>query len=157
MSQPHLKIASVCVCSVVSKSLQPQGLQPARLLCPSDFPGKNTGVGCHFLLHGICPTQELNLGLPASPALAGRFFTTVTPGKAPRVTWEAFKKYRCLLVSGGDPRFCFHFGVWQSPRSGQPRGLKHTQDILPREEADRRTTGFKERIKRVARFTSPKI
>ena len=27
------------------------------------FPGKNTGVGCHFLLQGIFPTQELNLGL----------------------------------------------------------------------------------------------
>ena len=34
-----------------------------RLLCPCDFPGKNTGVGCHFLLQGIFPTQELNLGL----------------------------------------------------------------------------------------------
>ena len=31
------------------------GLQPARLLCPWDFPGKDTGVGCHFLLHGIFP------------------------------------------------------------------------------------------------------
>ena len=28
-----------------------------------DFPGKNTGVGCHFLLKGIFPTQGLNLGL----------------------------------------------------------------------------------------------
>ena len=27
--------------------LQPHGLQPTRLLCPWDFPGKNTGVGCH--------------------------------------------------------------------------------------------------------------
>ena len=26
-------------------------------------PGKNTGVGCHFLLQGIVPTQELNMGL----------------------------------------------------------------------------------------------
>jgi len=34
-----------------------------RLLCPSDPPGKNTGVGCHFLLQGIFPTQESNLGL----------------------------------------------------------------------------------------------
>ena len=34
-----------------------------RLLCSCDFPGKNTGVGCHFLLQGIFPTQELNLGL----------------------------------------------------------------------------------------------
>ena len=29
-----------------------------------DSPGKNTGVGCHFLLQGIFPTQGLNPGLP---------------------------------------------------------------------------------------------
>ena len=34
-----------------------------RLLCPWDFPGKNTGVGCHFLLQGIFPTQRSNLCL----------------------------------------------------------------------------------------------
>ena len=33
---------------------------PARLLCPWDFPGKNTGVGCHFLLQGIFLTQGSN-------------------------------------------------------------------------------------------------
>ena len=33
------------------------------LLCPWDSPGKNTRVGCHFLLQGIFPTQGLNLGL----------------------------------------------------------------------------------------------
>ena len=38
--------------SVVSDSLRPQGLLPTRLLCLWDFPGKNTGVGCHFLLQG---------------------------------------------------------------------------------------------------------
>ena len=31
-------------------SLRPHGLQPHRLLCPWDFPGKSIGVGCHFLL-----------------------------------------------------------------------------------------------------------
>ena len=36
--------------SVVSDSLRPHGLQPTRLLHPWDFPGKSTGVGCHFLL-----------------------------------------------------------------------------------------------------------
>ena len=36
-------------------------LQPARLLCIWDSPGKNTGVGCHALLQGIFPTQESNL------------------------------------------------------------------------------------------------
>ena len=34
-----------------------------RLLCPWDFSGKNTGVGCHFLLQGIFPTQGWNLCL----------------------------------------------------------------------------------------------
>ena len=51
-------------CSVVSDSLRLHGLQPVRLLCPWDFPGKNTGVGCHFLLQRIFPTQGSNLGLP---------------------------------------------------------------------------------------------
>ena len=36
---------------------------PTRLLCPWDSPGKNTGVGCHFLLQGIFLTQESNPGL----------------------------------------------------------------------------------------------
>ena len=50
--------------SVVSDSLQPHGLKPTRLLRPWDFPGKNTGVGCHFLLQDIFLTQGLNPGLP---------------------------------------------------------------------------------------------
>ena len=55
----------VCMlsCSVMSTSLWPHGLQPSRLLGPWDFPGKNTEVGCHFLLQGIFPTQGSNLGL----------------------------------------------------------------------------------------------
>ena len=40
-------------CSVVSSCLWPHGLYPSRLLCPWNFPGKNTGVSCHFLLQGI--------------------------------------------------------------------------------------------------------
>ena len=50
--------------SVVSDSLQPHGLQPARLLCAWESPGKNTGVGCHALLQGIFPTPGSNPGLP---------------------------------------------------------------------------------------------
>ena len=49
--------------SVVSDSWRPHGLQPTRLLCPWNFPGKNTGVGCHALLQGSFLTQGLNLGL----------------------------------------------------------------------------------------------
>ena len=33
------------------------------ILCPWNFPGKNTGVGCHFLLQGIFLSQRLNLYL----------------------------------------------------------------------------------------------
>ena len=43
-----------------SDSLQwPLGLWPTRLLCPWHFPGKNNGVGCHFLLQRIFPTQGI--------------------------------------------------------------------------------------------------
>ena len=39
----------------LSDSSQPHGLQPTRLFCPWDFPGKSTGVGCHCLLQYINP------------------------------------------------------------------------------------------------------
>ena len=49
----HVYKFSCCCCkvvSVVSDSVQPHRQQPTRLPCPWDSPGKNTGVGCHFLL-----------------------------------------------------------------------------------------------------------
>ena len=49
--------------SVVSNSLQPHGLLPTRLLCPWDFPGKNTVLGGQFLLQWIFLSQGLNLCL----------------------------------------------------------------------------------------------
>ena len=58
----------LCVCVgvyvfLVTKlcdSLRSHGLQPTRLLYLWDFPGKNTGVGCHFVLQGIFLTPELS-------------------------------------------------------------------------------------------------
>ena len=50
-------------CQVVSDSLCPHGLQPARLLCPWDSPGKNTGVGGLSLLQGIFPIKGSDLRL----------------------------------------------------------------------------------------------
>jgi len=59
-----LWVMSNCVsCSVQSDSLWPHGLEPTRLLCPWNSPGKHTGVGCHFLFQGVFPTQESNLSL----------------------------------------------------------------------------------------------
>ena len=55
--QMHPRWFTCCCCcccrevsSVVSDSVQPHSRHPTRLPCPWDSPGKNTGVGCHFLL-----------------------------------------------------------------------------------------------------------
>ena len=60
----------------------------ARLLCPCNFPGKSTGMGCHFLLQGIFLIQGSNSRLLHWQAdsfffffLAGWFFITAPPGK----------------------------------------------------------------------------
>ena len=65
-------------CSVLSESLRPHGLQPTRLLCPWESPGKNTGVGCRALLHGTFPTQGLNKHL-LQLCVAGDFLTAEPP------------------------------------------------------------------------------
>ena len=70
---PHLKNANV------TDSVPPHRRQPNRLLCPWDSPGKNTGVGCHFLLQCMkvksqsevaqsCPTlcDPMDCSLPDS-------------------------------------------------------------------------------------------
>ena len=49
-----LKVSMLGV-PVISNSLWPHRLQPARLLCPWDSLGKNTGVDCHALLQGHLP------------------------------------------------------------------------------------------------------
>ena len=71
----HSNVKLRCVC-VLSHSV-------VLTLCNSmdcNPPGKNTRVGCHFLLQGIFPTQGSNLS-PVSSVLVARFFTTEPPGK----------------------------------------------------------------------------
>ena len=61
-----------------------------QLLCHWDFPGKNTGVGCHFLLQGIFPTW---VGIePGSPVLQADSLPTDIPGRG----WIAEAKYQVL-------------------------------------------------------------
>ena len=80
----HIQIAAVLLVCVCAKSLQscltlwPCRQNPSRLFCSRDFPGKNTGLGCH-ILQGISFTQEWTPCL--SSALAGGFCTTSTFGK----------------------------------------------------------------------------
>ena len=58
-------------CSVVSDSLQPRGLKPARLLCPWDSPDKNSRVDCHSLSRGSSPPRDQT----RISCTVGRFFT----------------------------------------------------------------------------------
>ena len=66
----------VPVCSVLSDFLQTHGLYPIRLPCPWNIPGKNTGLGGHFLHPVDLPNAGIKPMSLVSPALAGRFFTT---------------------------------------------------------------------------------
>ena len=72
-------LAAAAKSSVVSDSVRPHRQQPTRLPCPWDSPGKNTGVGCHFLLQcrkgksenevaQLCPTlsDPIDYSLPGS-------------------------------------------------------------------------------------------
>ena len=58
----------VCVCARSAAKLyrtlfNPMDHSLPGSSCPWDFPGGNTGVSCHVLLQGICPTQGSNLSL----------------------------------------------------------------------------------------------
>ena len=77
---PVLGCCCCCkVASVVSDSVRPHRRQPTRLPCPWASPGKNTAVGCHFLLQCMkvksesevaqsCPTlsDSMDCSLPGS-------------------------------------------------------------------------------------------
>ena len=64
-------------------TLGPHALEPARLLCPWDSPGKSTGVGCHALLQGILPTQGSNPGLLHCRQILYHWSTRETQGLHP--------------------------------------------------------------------------
>ena len=61
---PSLKKNLCCaVLSCIQLFVTPMDAKSTRLFCPWNSPGKNTGVGCHFLLQGTFPTQGLNSSL----------------------------------------------------------------------------------------------
>ena len=91
-------------CSVVSDSLPPHGL-----FSPWNSPGQNTGVGSHYLLQGIFPTQGSNPGLPHCRQI---LYCLSQPGSPRILEWVAYPF---------------------SSRSSQPRnqmGLLHSLPIV---------------------------
>ena len=96
--------AAAAVTSVISDSMRPYRRQPTRLPHPWDSPGKNTGVGCHFLLQcmkvkserevgQLCPTlsDPMDCSLPGS-SIHGIFQTRV-------LEWSAIAFSVCLPTS----------------------------------------------------------
>ena len=127
----------------MSHSSQPQGLQPTRLLCPWDFPGKNTGVGCHFLLQGIFLTQgssssllsllHWQVGESNGTLLQYSCLENPMDGGA---WWAAVHGVTKSQTRLSDFTFTFHFHAlekemathsivlaWRIPGTGEPGGL----------------------------------
>ena len=85
------------VLSCVQLFVAPQTVA-RRSPCSSSFPGKNTGVGCHFLCQGIFPGIK-----PVSPAL--------TTDSLPPCTWGA-QMYMCIhnnIAIKGYLKWCFRY------------------------------------------------
>ena len=57
LSYAYVYVKSLQLCTILC---DPMDVQPARLLCPWDLPGKNIGADCHALLQGIFSTQGQN-------------------------------------------------------------------------------------------------
>ena len=83
--QPHNLHMSYMLVPQLPNSLRPHEQQPARLLCPWDSPGKNTGVGCHAFLQGIFQTMDQT----RVSCIAGRFFT-VYFSSVHKPLWDSF-------------------------------------------------------------------
>ena len=119
---PRSEIAGsyVCVsCSVMSDSLQPHGLQPTRLLCLWNSLGKNTRVGCHFLLQGIFLTQGLNPGL-----LHCRQTLYHLSHQGSRIIWQLCFQYF------EEPPYCFPWWLHQFTLPLTVQGSKSVSCLL---------------------------
>ena len=91
----------VCVsCLVMSNSLQPHRPQPTRPLHPWDSPGKNTGVGCHFLLQCMKVKNEvaqlcLTLGNPTDYSQPGSSIHGIFQARVLEWVAISFPKRNC--------------------------------------------------------------
>ena len=81
----------------MSDSVRPHGLQPTRLLRPWASPGKNTGVGCHFLLQSMRVESEsevaqscLTLSDPMDCSLPGSSIRGIFRATVPELGAIAF-------------------------------------------------------------------
>ena len=103
-------------------TLQPQVLWRTRLLCPWNFPDKNTGVGCYFLLQGIFPTQGLNPHLLCLLHWQGNSLALSHQGSSPgrhACGQRQVKRWSTSLIIKGQVRtpVNYHFTLIRRPSS----------------------------------------
>ena len=129
------------MCSV-AQLLATHGLQPSRLLCPWNFPGKNTGADCHFLLQGLFPSQGWNPRLQhwQADSLPLRHVGSPLRGKRGSLKHQSLGSVtaRCLWAGRRiiNPTSCFP--GWQALLSMWARGngIPHQADAISRWRAD---------------------
>ena len=109
----YLSTGYMRACSVVSNSLWPHGLQPSMLLCPGDCPGKDTGVGCHFLLQVIFLTQGSNPHLLHWQMILNHW-----------ATWES-RLVHCRCLSR-----CFHYHQLPHPYN-EAAAIATSSSLIP--------------------------
>ena len=83
---------------VMSDSLWPHGLGPTRLLCPWNFPGKNTGGGYLFLLQGSFPTQGSNSRLLSILHWKVNFLPLALPWEAQKTRVVVVQSFSCVQL-----------------------------------------------------------
>ena len=124
------------VASVVSDSVRPHRRQPTRLPCPWDSPGRNTGVGCHFLLQCMkvksqsevaqsCLTLSDPMDCKPTRLLRPWDFPGMSTGEGVpcllRVLWLHYSKINlsgsCKTLSckiAVSSHICFSLSIWQN-------------------------------------------
>ena len=104
---------ALCCCevtSVVSDSARPHRRQPTRLRHPWDSPGKNTGVGCHFLLQcmEVKSESEVAQSCPTLRNPTGSLYQRIVNPDADLSAWgeenETLTSSLKLLILCGCPR-----------------------------------------------------
>ena len=91
-------ISHCCSCLVTKSFCDPVDCSPPGCSVHGAFPGKHTGVGCHFLLQGIFPTlgsnpcllhwqaNSLPVNLQRSPAISHQVYASQTCNKTEPIT-----------------------------------------------------------------------
>ena len=93
------------VASVVSDSVQPHRWQPTRLPHPWDSPGKNTGVGCHFLLQCMKVKSEREVA-QSCPTLSDPMDCSL-PGSSVHGIFQArVLEWGAIAFSNSEPSLC---------------------------------------------------